>query len=176
LGSGNRLINITIDGTDFRIREPHPFSREWYGHKFNGPGVRYEIGIHIEFGWIVWVNGPYPCGIWPDLAIAKHLLHLCLLPEEQYIADDTYRCPEALLPEDASNVEEYFYMDVARARHEQVNRLFKLFKVLSNRFKRDVAKHGVFMHAVANIVQLGLMTGEMNVFDVHEHAPLPEGW
>ncbi len=67
-------------------------------------------------------------------------------------------------------------MDVARARHEQVNRLFKLFKVLSNRFKRDVAKHGVFMHAVANIVQLGLMTGEMNVFDVHEHAPLPEGW
>ena len=67
-------------------------------------------------------------------------------------------------------------MDVARARHEQVNRLFKIFKVLSNVFKREVTKHGVFMHAVANIVQFGLMTGEMNVFDVHERAPLPEGW
>jgi hypothetical protein len=51
-------------------------------------------------------------------------------------------------------------MDVARARHEQVNRLFK---VLCNRFKRDVTKHGFFMHAVASIVQLGIMTGEMEV-------------
>jgi hypothetical protein len=54
-------------------------------------------------------------------------------------------------------------MDVARARHEQVNILFKLFKVLCNQFKRDVTKHGFFMRAVANIVQLGIMTGEMKV-------------
>jgi hypothetical protein len=173
-GSGNGLINVTIDGTDYRIQEPHPFSTQWYGHKFNGAGVRYEIGVHIESGWIVWVNDPYPCGLWPDLAIAKNLLHLCLLPNEQYIADDTYRCPEALLPEDACNLDEYEYMDVARARHEQVNRLFK---GLSNIFKREVTKHGLFMHAVANIVDAARANdGVMNVFDVHERAPLAEGW
>jgi hypothetical protein len=85
-----------------------------------------------------------------------------LLPDEQYIADDTYRTPCALLPEDASNLDEYEYMDVARARHEQMNRLLKTFKVVSNIFKREVTKHGLFMYAVANIVQLGLLC-QLNV-------------
>jgi hypothetical protein len=73
-------------------------------------------------------------------------------------------------------VDEYEFMDCARARHEQVNRLFKLFKSIGHTFKRDVCLHGLFMHAVANIVQLGLMTGEFQVFDVLERCPLPEGW
>jgi hypothetical protein len=166
---------MTVDGTDFKIKEPHPFSTSWWSHKYNGPAVRYEVGVSIE-GWIVWVNGPYPAGSWPDLVIAQHILPNALLPGEQYIADDTYRTAEALLPEDAATVEEYHFMAAARARHEQVNRLFKFFKIVADRFGRKVSKHGLFMHAVANIVQLGLMTGEFQVYDVLEKCPLPEGW
>jgi hypothetical protein len=68
------------------------------------------------------------------------------------------------------------YMELARLRHEQANRLFKLFKVLSNTFRRDVKKHKYFMLDVANIVQMGLMTGEMDVFDVRDHMARPPGW
>ena len=57
---------ITVDGTDFRIQEPSPFDPKWYSHKFRGPGLRYEIGVCIKTGWIVWVNGPFPAGAWPD--------------------------------------------------------------------------------------------------------------
>lgn len=32
------------------------------------------------------------------------------------------------------------------------------------------------LHAVANIVQLGLMTGGLHVVDVLERCPLPEEW
>jgi hypothetical protein len=99
-----------------------------------------------------------------------------LHPDEQYVADDTYLTPCALLPGDATSLEEHEYMAAARARHEQINRLFKLFRILKLPFERKVTKHGLFMHAVANIVQLGLMTGELKVFDVHELCPLPEGW
>jgi hypothetical protein len=51
-----------VDGTDFHIREPEPFDPEWYTKKFNGPGVRYEVGIAIQTGYIVWVNGPFKPG------------------------------------------------------------------------------------------------------------------
>jgi hypothetical protein len=74
-----------------------------------------------------------------------------LLQDEVYVADKGYRSEYALLPSDAWDDNEKRYMELARARHEQVNRLFKLFKVLSNTFRQDVKKHKYFMLAVANI-------------------------
>ena len=80
-----------MDGTDFQINEPTPFDRKWYSHKFNGPGVRYEIGISIATGHIVWVNGPFCCGRWPDIKIAKKHLVKRLDRHERVIADSGYR-------------------------------------------------------------------------------------
>jgi len=51
-----------VHGMDFRISEPKPFNSKWYSHKFKGPGVRYNAGVFIQMGWIVWVNGPFLCG------------------------------------------------------------------------------------------------------------------
>ena len=82
---------MTIDGTDFRILEPRPFSKSWFSHKFKGPGVRYEIGVSIATGWIVWVNRPYRCGAWPDEKIAQDGLHHILEDGERYIADGGYK-------------------------------------------------------------------------------------
>jgi hypothetical protein len=49
----------------------------WYSQKHNGPRIRYEIGICIQTRWIIWVNGPFPCGDWPDLKIAREcLIHM----------------------------------------------------------------------------------------------------
>lgn len=45
-----------VDGTDCTIREPTVFNKKrWYSHKFNGPGVRYEIGLSILSGSFIWV-------------------------------------------------------------------------------------------------------------------------
>ena len=43
-------VYITVDGTDFKIKEPTPFSPTWYSQKHNGPGLRYEVGICIHTG------------------------------------------------------------------------------------------------------------------------------
>jgi hypothetical protein len=49
--------------------------------------LTYKIVIAIQSGYIVWKNGPYPCGTYPDLTIARHKLLHKLLPGEKFIAD-----------------------------------------------------------------------------------------
>ena len=70
----HHIVRMSVDGTDCRIREPSPFNPMWYSHKFSGPGLRYEVGVSIHEEGIVWINGPFPCGSWPDLKIARHCL------------------------------------------------------------------------------------------------------
>jgi len=36
------------------INEQSPFSPRWYTHKLNGPGLRYDIGLNIATGDVVW--------------------------------------------------------------------------------------------------------------------------
>ena len=84
------ICKMTVDGTDCRIEEPQPFDRQWYSHKFRGPGVRYKIGLYIQTGCIVWVNGPFPCGSWPDLKIARADIFHKLAPGEKILADGGY--------------------------------------------------------------------------------------
>ena len=53
-----------MDGNDFFIQEPTTFSKSWYSHKFRGAGLRYEVGIAIQTGDIVWTNSQFWPGIW----------------------------------------------------------------------------------------------------------------
>ena len=67
-------------------------------------------------------------------------------------------------------------MKWCRVRHEATNRLFKRFRVAVNRFERSPTKHGLFLHSIAQIVQLGIMTNEMTAsFDVDD-LPQPPSW
>ena len=84
--TGERCL-VTVDGTDFRIQEPSPFSTKWYSHKFRGPGIRYEIAICIKTGWIVEFNGPFPYGRLPDIKIFRSLLKQILCTSEKVIVD-----------------------------------------------------------------------------------------
>ena len=48
-GSRNKM---TVDGKDCRISEQKPFWGGWKSHKFNGPALRYEVGVGIQSGEI----------------------------------------------------------------------------------------------------------------------------
>jgi len=47
-----------VDGKDFQIPTTEPYDKSWFLHKFQKPDVRYEVGIGIQTGYIVWVHGP----------------------------------------------------------------------------------------------------------------------
>ena len=83
----HQQCKITVDGTNFQIQEPIPFNPKWYSRKFKGPGLRYEVAVCIKTGWIVWVNGQFPAGEWPDRKIAQAGINHHLDDNECYVGD-----------------------------------------------------------------------------------------
>ena len=136
-------------GTDFEIYEPSPFDRKWFSHKFHGPGLRYEVGLSIVTGDIVWVNGGVPCGEWPDLRLARDSYTDMVDPGEKTVADEGY-----------SDDNYFIHHKKIMSRHETVNRRLKQFGVLSQRFRHDRRLHPPCFHAVANMTQLMIAHGE----------------
>jgi hypothetical protein len=157
--NGSRC-KISVDGTDCPIREPIPFSSRWYSHKFKGPGLRYEVAVCIQTGWIVWKNGPYPCGPFPDLTIARDKLHGEMAPGEMYVADrgysDAYEFGDTPT---GYNTTGQRMKSIVRARHEGVNARIKKFKILSTRFRNQLKYHYMVFHAIVNVLQLEIENG-----------------
>lgn len=153
---------MTLDGTDCPIQEPSPFNTKWYSHKLNKAGLRYEVGVCIQTGDIVWINGPFPCGKWPDLKIFRSQLRQLLLPGEKVEADNGYRGESASVrtASDYVSRSDYRAKRKARARHETVNGRLKKFGCLSQRFRHPLAKHGAVFTAVAVVTQLSFDLGE----------------
>jgi hypothetical protein len=154
LDNGSKC-KISVDGTDCPIREPSEFSGRWYSHKFRGAGLRYELGVCIQTGHIVWVNGPYPCGSFPDLKIARHKLIHQLLPGEMFVADRGYRDGgvHAMTPTGYNTPGERM-KSIVRARHESVNGRLKKFKILSTPFRNKLDKHYMIFYLLTNAVQI----------------------
>jgi len=84
LDKGNDCL-ITNDGTDFRVAE---HGKIWYSFKYKKSGVRYEVGLCILTGDIVWISGPYEAGKWNDIAIFRNALMSKLSPSDIVEADD----------------------------------------------------------------------------------------
>ena len=57
---------VSVDGTDFRITE---HGGQWYSDKFKKSRLRYEVGLCILLGEVLWINDTYECGIWNDILI-----------------------------------------------------------------------------------------------------------
>jgi len=144
---------VTIDCTDCPIEEPTDFDEIWYSQKLNGPGVKYEVGINIRVGNIVWVYGGFPCGEKNDLELSKERFLSRMPLNEKVVADDGYKtslryiCP-ANRPAAAGTIRRIL------ARHENVNGMLKSFRVLASPFRHELHKHRWCFYAIANITQL----------------------
>ena len=116
---------MSVDGTDCPIEKK---CKRWYSHKFKKPGVRYEVGIAIKSGDIVWINGLYPCGEYQDLKIFRLALKLELDEQhEQVEADAGYRGEpkvKAAGPHYTNKCYKKMKKKVA-SRHKTVNKTFE---------------------------------------------------
>ena len=93
---------VSCDGVDFKIQEYGP---AFSSHKFAmKSGLRYEICLGIRTGDLVWVNGPFPCGQYPDISVFRSSLMSHLDEFERVEADDGYigehpqyiKCPKGI--------------------------------------------------------------------------------
>jgi len=152
INSHDDIAHVSVDGVDFKINEPKPFSSTWYSFKFNGPGLRYEISLSIRTGMIASTNGPFPCGLYPDLKIYQTGIKKLLRENEMVIADKGYPDPTVYRDE---ALERY-----VRSRHEHINKRMRQFSVLRHKFTHNPSKHSVCFRAVANLTQLAIVSGE----------------
>jgi hypothetical protein len=156
---------ISVDCTDVPIQEPSPFSKRWYSHKLNKAGLRYEVGVSLKGGDVVWIHGPFPCGEWPDISIFRSCLKLHLDKGERVEADNGYSGEEPLsckTPGGFYSRSENMDADRARlrSRHETVNMRLKVFNILNNKYRHGRQDHAFVFRAVAVLVQLAIESGE----------------
>ena len=172
-----RTCLCTVDGTDYSIYEPKlregklvfdkrgrrlTVDPKWYSHKFEGPALRYEIAVCIQTGDIVWSNGPFPAGKWPDKKIFKYKLRHMLDENEMVEVDGTYSgMPfECRMPGDFLSAADKKAKSDARARHETINRRLKQFGILGNRYRHDIGMHKIAFRACAVCTQIAFNAGE----------------
>ena len=77
------FVALSVDETDVRTEEPTPFNPKFYSHKFKSAALRYEFGIFVTSGHIVWVHGPYPAGEFSDQSIFNRRLQRMLVKGEK---------------------------------------------------------------------------------------------
>ena len=115
---------------------------------------RYEVAIAIKTGYIVHVNGPFLCGEWPDLRIAREWLHHRLPVGEYYIADGGHRCRHSpVVLQESVQQNEVRKFRLIRARHETINGRFKEWGCLKQTYRHAENKHHDVFMAVAVITQ-----------------------
>ena len=162
---------VSVDGVDFMIEEPFPYTKDvsniWYSQKFHGPGLRYEVGVGIKEGDIVWLQGPFPAGQHNDCTLFQDGLANYLDPFERVEADDGYRAadPEKVKSKSGfshrySSEEKLDVKNRVRARHETVNKRIKQFASLSSIFRHDLVKHSDFVYASVVLTQICIEMGE----------------
>ena len=155
---------MTFDGTDCRACELDgwPVCRIWCSHKFHAAGVRCEVGVCIQTGEIVWINGPFKCGPWPDINICRLKAEKALARGEMVVADKGHRGDQTVRTKhSAVSKTDRRAIKKSLTRHENVNADLKNFGVLSQQFRHPIHKHGICFGVVAMCVQLGYARGEM---------------
>ena len=118
----------------------------------------------ILTGDIVWVNGPFACGIWSDWKIFSQAGLASNLDEHERVeADDGYQHGDPEFVKSKSGIfhGNHSIRNTVRARQETVNKRLKQFSALSSIFRHGPAKHGVVFDTVAVLTQMSFNRGEV---------------
>ena len=117
---------------------------------------------------ILWTNGSYECGKWPDISIFRNALLSNLDKNERVEADDGYvgeasnyiKCPKSFV----NHCETIPMQARIRSKQETVTKRFKNRGMLKQVFRHLIPHHGHAFTAIAVLSQLTITNGE-NLFD-----------
>ncbi len=162
---------VSLDATDCPIEEPltqeGATNPSYYSHKLKGAGLKYEIGLCIRTGNIVWVHGGVPCGDFSDLTLARSMYLSFVDDGELTVADDGYVDPHFIYPRGYPQLS--IQLKAISQRHETINKHIKTWRILSTPFRHeDLTFHRRCFYAVANIIQLMISMGELTLYQIND--------
>jgi len=164
---------LNVDGIDCPTTQQGQEPNAFYSHKFDGPGLRYEVATDTHEGNICHLNGPFPPGDWPDLSIFRHELKEKLDEGERCNADDGYggEDPSTIVSTRGIRFMEEpklkYLRQRLRNRHETCNERIKHFRVLKLQFHHPLYKHSACFRACAVFTQLSF-TYDKKLFNVSD--------
>jgi hypothetical protein len=158
---------MSADCVDCPCFESWPWTKRMYYKKMNGPGIKYEIGVCIKTGHIIWVNGPFVAS-YSESTIFKQGLGNHIYEGEKVEVDSGPKGDDRLVqPHVGKDSKERKQKSVVRGRQEGVNGRMKVYSVLTTHFhhmkdgRENMMKaHGLCFNAVAVITQLKICSGE----------------
>ena len=149
---------ITTSAIDFPVLDPSPTKSKkghspYYSHHVKGPALRYEVGVSIFGGDIVWTNGPFRAGNSTESEIFESLKE-SIDPDE--IAEQFSRlnlfCDKK--PEPDTRMAK-MVPSKTRDRQKMVKDCLMSFKVLQG-FRHGILSHDKVFHAIVALVQLSI--------------------
>ena len=117
---------------------PHPGL-----HHAGKSALRYELGVDVLAGNLVWIQGPYPASKYSDI---KFLTRFCVISSSRASGStDKIKCPG----NDANPADNRAMQGRVRARHEMLNGRLKNWGILSQVFRHHIMTHGNVFRACA---------------------------
>lgn len=169
-----------MDGTDLRIYCPPPLFtlsywetamlaedgtfdclKKWFSHKFRGYGIKYELGINMVTGEIVWMNGPFR-GATPDISICRSGLLKVLPVVERVLADKGYIGELQIVTPEKNRIDHPEDADLNRHRQlvERVIGRIKFFRICEAKYRGDLNKHQTLMNVICRLCNLMMLEEE----------------
>ena len=157
---GDDIWILSVDGVDCWIPEPtHPIwsqDKDYYSHKFNKAGLRYELGISLSESRLIWMNGPFKAGASDNAIFKNHGLKRKLkATKKMVIADGGYKgSPKQLsTPNHHDSPSVKLFKSRALKQHEHFNGIIKTFECLTGRFWHDAKRFQQCFEAVCVLGQ-----------------------
>jgi hypothetical protein len=167
---------LILDGTDLPILKPSvPFElrhlpkeswdwlRSWHSHKFNKYAIKYELGVHVKTGRIVWFHGAFRGGM-HDLNIFRSKLLPLLEPGEMILADRGYVGSMSIITPTKGSPFRAFVrspedsiLNKVRAKVEIVIGRMKYFNILTDKFRGDLKTHRGIFDVICRLTNLMMM-------------------
>ena len=156
-------VHPAVDSTDVLVCEPQPFHAQRFSQKFQQSALRYEIGISVNGGNIVWVQGPSPAGRFNDQTIFNLKMVDHLKMHEKILADKDYSGKQ-ITHSGVEGDEDSTRTQKLRANHKRMNGRLKMFGCIDQRWRHLLDKHHVCFFAVSNLIHFEIKLSRPLVF------------
>ena len=162
--AGKKIL-VSVDGVDCPYKEnSRPVDPGYCSHKLKRSALRYEVGVALYSSRICWIGGGVPAGRYNDLTISRMrggiLSHMNT--DEKGMADNGYDGESKYITpirgSGLTNNEKMYnrWVRTGLARHENINKRLKQYKVLNTVFRHDEEFHNKCFMACAVLTQLSM--------------------
>ena len=163
-------MNMTLDVTECFIQCPfeNAIQHLYYSGKKRRHTIKYEIGIHLQSGKIVWLNGGIPGSVHDLTIIQNSGLLSNLFPGELVLSDKVYIGEICFYHpiKPAITIEEKQFNSAISSIRETVEHTIHRIKIFG--FTQQKWRHNLNLHSIAFSVICHTLNIEFIAHPVHQ--------